>query len=313
MKLNCGSGNGSLQISESSSEVSSSQDGSIPMVEEMILGFDDMTTEIVRKLVGGPNYCQIISIFGMGGLDKTMLAKKIYNHSSVKDHFDELSWCVVSQTYQKRKLLKWKEKKSWPNAITKGIRYLIVMDDLWDKEAWDDLKKLFPQDRNGSRVFFTSRLKNVVLEISHVVIEPPPLSSDESWNLLEQTVFKKERCPHELQDIGKQIATNCHGPPLSVVMIAGVLSSFKYGEERKLMLESLKMVYESRFKGDYSVVNFPKNIRKLTLSKIGLPREKMSLIGTMPDLEILKLEREAFEGDIWNTKDDEFQKLKSLK
>ncbi|CAA2961683.1 Hypothetical predicted protein, partial [Olea europaea subsp. europaea] len=66
MKLNCGSG--SLQVTESSSEVSSSKYGSIPMVEEMILGFDDMTIEIVRKLVGGPNYRHIIAIFRMDGL-----------------------------------------------------------------------------------------------------------------------------------------------------------------------------------------------------------------------------------------------------
>ncbi|CAA2981874.1 Hypothetical predicted protein [Olea europaea subsp. europaea] len=76
-------------------------------------------------------------------------------------------------------------------------------------------------------------------------------------------------------------------------------------------LESLIMALKSDFEGDYSVINFPTNIKKLTLSKFALPSKNKSLIGTLPNLEILKLD-EAFEGQIWNTKEDEFQKLKFL-
>ncbi|CAA3027771.1 Hypothetical predicted protein [Olea europaea subsp. europaea] len=78
-------------------------------------------------------------------------------------------------------------------------------------------------------------------------------------------------------------------------------------------LESLKIVFYGSFKGDYTVPNFPMNIKKLTLSNLGLPWKKMSLIGTLPKLEILKLEDEAFEGEVWNTMDEEFQNLKFLK
>ncbi|CAA2961684.1 late blight resistance homolog R1A-10 [Olea europaea subsp. europaea] len=78
-------------------------------------------------------------------------------------------------------------------------------------------------------------------------------------------------------------------------------------------LESLKIVIYGSFKGEYTALNFPMNIKKLTLSNSGLPWKKMSLVGTLPKLEILKLEDEAFEGEIWNTMDDEFQKLKFLK
>ncbi|CAA2959333.1 Hypothetical predicted protein [Olea europaea subsp. europaea] len=71
------------------------------------------------------------------------------------------------------------------------------------------------------------------------------------------------------------------------------------------------MALKRGFEGDYSVINFPTNIKKLTLSKLALPSKKTSLIGTLPNLEILKLD-EAFEGQIWNTKEDEFQKLNFL-
>ncbi|XP_022846896.1 putative late blight resistance protein homolog R1C-3 [Olea europaea var. sylvestris] len=468
-KLNRGIG--SLKVAESLSEVSLSQNKSISTVEEMIVGLEDMTTQTASKLLGGPNYRHIISIVGMGGLGKTTLAKNIYFHSNVRYHFDKLSWCVVSQTYKKRKLLieilssisnlsrdstSKLEDEDLAESVyksLKGTRYLIVFDDLWDKEAWDDLKKFFPEDRNGSRVLFTSRLKHVALEISHVIIELPPLSPGESWNLLEQNMFKKERCPQELQRIGKQIATNCNGLPLSIITISGVLSNmekkeslwqkvakslsffisqraddyiptlklsymhlpnhlkpcflylsaFQEDEEipiRKILLlwiaeglvekkehksledvaeeyimelinrsllqvskrgsdngvksliihdliletcckmaledetfllqqcrfsgkcfpnlnflsqlESLAM-HGSRISSYYSMSNFPGNIKKLTLSEIGLPWENMSLIGTLPNLEILKLESGACEGENWVTNDDEFQKLKFLR
>ncbi|CAA2981736.1 Hypothetical predicted protein [Olea europaea subsp. europaea] len=62
-----------------------------------------------------------------------------------------------------------------------------------------------------------------------------------------------------------------------------------------------------------SMANLPGNIKKLTLSRIGMRWEDMSIIGTLPNLAILKLECRAFEGENWVTNDDEFQKLKFLK
>lgn len=160
----------------------------------MIVGFKDVAIQIVSKLVGGPKYSQIISIVGMDGLGKTTLAKIIYSHSNVMYHFDKQSWCVVSQTHQKRKLLidylssastvnrdqiskmEDEELAEFLYKSLKGRRYVIIMDDLWDKELWNELKRLFSEDTNGRRVLFTNQLKNVAEKISHVITESPLLS-----------------------------------------------------------------------------------------------------------------------------------------
>ncbi|KAL2549346.1 Disease resistance RPP13-like protein 4 [Forsythia ovata] len=103
IKLNYGID--SLEVVESPCEVSSQVGRSIPMVDEIIVGSKNETMQITRQLVRGPDHLQIISITEMPGLGKTTLAKKLYNHSSVLNHFDKRLWCVVSQTYEKKRLL----------------------------------------------------------------------------------------------------------------------------------------------------------------------------------------------------------------
>ncbi|CAA3027775.1 late blight resistance homolog R1A-3 [Olea europaea subsp. europaea] len=263
-------GIGSLQVAESprGRRVAESLQN-ISMGDENIVGYEDNTTLILSKLLGGSNHCQIISIVGMPGLGKTTLVKKLYNASHVRYYFDVLSWCVVSQTYRKRKLLidilftisnfnrdkilemEDEELAEHIYKNLKGRRYLIVMDDIWDTHSWHDIRRYFPDDRNGSRILFTSRLKNVALEISHIIIEPPPLSKGESWDLLEQKVFKKERCPEELQDIGKQIAANCKGLPLLVVVMASVLSNMEKSESSWLQVATSISFYISQKSDDF--------------------------------------------------------------
>ncbi|KAL0302743.1 UNVERIFIED_CONTAM: putative late blight resistance proteinR1B-17 [Sesamum angustifolium] len=109
----------------------------------------------------------------------------------------------------------------------KGRRYLIVLDDLCDIRAWDDLKSLFPDDGNGSRVMLTTRLRNVALyaagstrNIHYIRF----LNKDESWELLRDIVFAGKSCSYELEKIGKEIAENCQGLPLTIVLIGDILS-----------------------------------------------------------------------------------------
>ncbi|XP_059668844.1 putative late blight resistance protein homolog R1B-12 [Cornus florida] len=95
------------------------------------------------------------------------------------------------------------------------------MDDIWDIEAWDDFRRYFPDDYNGSRILFTSR----VLDVSRHFRSHPLrfLNEDESWDLFSKRVFQEENCPTELMEIGKQIAKKCQGLPLAIVVISGLL------------------------------------------------------------------------------------------
>ncbi|KAK6150828.1 hypothetical protein DH2020_015760 [Rehmannia glutinosa] len=218
-----------------------------PLVDKVIIGFQREASEILEKLARGSENLQIVSIFGMPGLGKTTLAKKLYNDPVVVDRFDRRAWCVISQTYKRRsllidilssvseledeKILKMEDESLAEELYKslKGRRYFIVLDDIWDVNAWDDLRRSFPDDGVGSRILFTSRRKDVALQASakSSVHGLPFLSEDQCFELLMKKVCIKQECSRELAYIGLEIAARCQGLPLAVVVIAAVLAKME--------------------------------------------------------------------------------------
>ncbi|XP_075090061.1 putative late blight resistance protein homolog R1A-3 [Nicotiana tabacum] len=214
---------------------------------KIIVGFEEETYLIIRNLTSGPKALDVISITGMPGSGKTTLAYKVYNDKSVFGHFDIRAWCTVDQKYDKIELLKklFNQVVGSTSKFGKNIdvvldelrkhlfgkRYLIVLDDLWDTAAWEDLTRPFPEVEKGSRIILTTREKKVAMHAQRhsVPLDIRLLKLEESWELLEKKVFGKESCPDELLDVGKEIVQNCKRLPLVVDLIAGVIA----GKEKK--------------------------------------------------------------------------------
>ncbi|KAL8538818.1 hypothetical protein ACS0TY_000720 [Phlomoides rotata] len=212
-------------------------------IDDVIVGFKDREPDVLDYLVGRGQSLRVISISGLPGLGKTCLAKKLFNHPSVNTWFDKQSWCIVSQKYESQSIQAdilmqingefGKDSTSIMNSerlvvlIHKTLwerRYLIVMDDVWDSNLWDDLMRCFPDNGNGSRILFTTRDIHVgPSNCDNYAL--PSLSNEECWELLEKKVFGNNICPAQLIGIGKEIASNCWGLPLAVVVIAGILST----------------------------------------------------------------------------------------
>ncbi|XP_016463533.1 putative late blight resistance protein homolog R1B-16 [Nicotiana tabacum] len=240
-----------------------------------MVGFNEEIEMLVEQLVTGQRQLDVISIFGMPGLGKTTLAKKLYDHEAISNRFDIRLWCCSSQSYDKRALLfellghiceldditKVKSDDELAEKLyryLKGKRYLIVVDDVWSSNAWDDIKRPFPDDNKGSRIILTTRLESIA---TYAMIDSSPhhlrlFTEEESWMLMKEKVFKEDNyCPQELEDIGKQIAIKCGGLPLAIVLVAGLLAKNdkevvhwqKVGESLKSKMQGCMDIVESSY------------------------------------------------------------------
>jgi ATPase subunit of ABC transporter with duplicated ATPase domains len=132
--------------------------------EDDVVGFDNNLMAMEKLFSANGAELDVISIIGMGGLGKTTLARKIYNttDSGVASH--AVHGCDVSQHDKTRELLL-KILKEMPisdelrrnlegmgegelketlSKYLKGEKYLVVMDDIWKTDFWDEVRSIFP-------------------------------------------------------------------------------------------------------------------------------------------------------------------------
>ncbi|CAJ2662730.1 unnamed protein product [Trifolium pratense] len=116
------------------------------------------------------------------------------------------------------------KKRVW--EFLKLKKYLLILDDMWKIQDWDEIKDAFPNENKGSRILITSRLKEVAL---HTGRDPPYylqfLNEEQSWELFYKKVFRGEEYPCDLESLGKEIVKSCGGLPLSIVVLAGLLAN----------------------------------------------------------------------------------------
>ncbi|BAF14178.1 disease resistance protein RPM1-like [Oryza sativa Japonica Group] len=186
----------------------------------------------------------VIIVSGMGGLGKTTIVANVYERGKIRFHAH--AWIVVSQTYDVEELLRKVLRKIGyaDQAHLDGMdvhdlkekfkenisdrRCLIVLDDVWDREAYNQIHDAF-QNLQASRIIITTRSKHVAalaLPTRHLKLQP--LDKVDAFSLFCRRAFYSRKdydCPSELLELANSIVDRCQGLPLAIVSIGSLLSS----------------------------------------------------------------------------------------
>ncbi|EMS52422.1 Disease resistance RPP8-like protein 3 [Triticum urartu] len=220
----------------------------------VMVGFENEYKEIVDKLIEGENMLSVVSIVAMGGAGKTTLARKVYTSSGVKQHFESLVWVTVSQKFKVIDLLKEILKQILSDGdqsikidemneyeVGKKIhdilikkRYLVVLDDVWETDTWEQINrtiKAFPDTSNSSRLLLTTRKEDVAIhvEMQTHVHALRSLDEEKSWLLFSSKALPSYRISgirdlYKYEELGRKLTRKCDGLPLALAVLGGYLS-----------------------------------------------------------------------------------------
>ncbi|RLN28088.1 putative disease resistance protein RGA3 isoform X3 [Panicum miliaceum] len=184
----------------------------------------------------------ILPIVAMGGMGKTTLAQLVYNAPEIQEHFQLWLWVCVSDNFDVDYLAKSIVEEAVKNgcqvngssaldkllSVVNGKRYLLVLDDVWNREAqkWEKLKSYLQHGGSGSLVFTTTRDK----QVAHLMgtTEAYDLKSlDERFikEIIRTKAFSSRKEKPELVKMIDNIAQKCVGSPLAATALGSVLST----------------------------------------------------------------------------------------
>ncbi|KAG4196679.1 hypothetical protein ERO13_A06G186600v2 [Gossypium hirsutum] len=202
----------------------------------------------------------VIGLYGLGGVGKTTLLTQINNKfSTTPNDFDVIIWALVSKHSDVGKIQDriggnigfsdafWKSKSVDEKAVDiYGVlcnkRFVVLLDDLWERVDLNQVGIPKPSQENGSKLIFTTRSLEVCGEMeARKKIKVECLGPDKAWELFQDKVGDETLNSHpDIRKLAEEVAERCGGLPLALITISRGMACKTTPGEWKYAIEKLK-------------------------------------------------------------------------
>ncbi|KAK3428109.1 hypothetical protein EUGRSUZ_F04225 [Eucalyptus grandis] len=220
----------------------------------------DSSLNTVWKWLVDKNEARVIGLYGVGGVGKTTLMRRINEKLSHANHgFEVVIWVVVSKHVNEdgirdtiRKKLNIKDE-SWEGQsrnervhllgeVLSRKKFVLLMDDVWAGLELSQIGVLHSSLENESKIVFTTRLKQVCHHMgADETFEVQCLTPEEALALFENNISKSSIHSHpEIQELANNIVRECKGLPLALITVGRAMAGRENPDEWKHALTTLR-------------------------------------------------------------------------
>lgn len=183
--------------------------------------FNGIRAHLLRRM--RPHDMCFFLFLGEVGCGRKTVAKTIYEDLREGNQFDSCAWVTIGHDFQLKAVLMQilaQIDSNYPDhhdllvclgQVLEHRRYMIVLDDVRHVEVVEDLRRSLPNRSDGSIIFVTSSLKEVVpLADNWCEFDVPDQYFEEFvWVRLRAALFGIDPVSSQLEEAGRKIVRNC--------------------------------------------------------------------------------------------------------
>ncbi|KAL5705935.1 mitogen-activated protein kinase kinase [Ranunculus cassubicifolius] len=200
----------------------------------------------------------IMGLYGMGGVGKTTLLRKINNGFVKRRHdFDLVIWVVISKEVDLEKVqysigerlgFSWSDTKDLASRaqdifnVLMRKRFVLLLDDIWERLDLLSIGIPQPDSVNNSKIVFTTRSETVCGRMeADKKIRVECLNWDQAWTLFQKKVGQEAlNFNLEILKLAQRVAKECCGLPLALITIGRSMAGKNTPQEWKHAIATLQ-------------------------------------------------------------------------